>query len=409
MNYDAELRFLCDTLHRLGLQTAIADLSRPVSRLFTAGIPPMLPDHIDESRPLADHLPSLSPATVYNLSGWLQCCYICFLLPQLQPEAILLIGPYLTEPMSTERIMELSEQYGVDTREHKRVERYYASLPTLPKNSHIHLLLDTFFDRIWGPGNYTAETIRFDHVQDTPAVWPGLRLSEEENILVDMAIMEERYAQENGLIDAVRQGKIWRVESIMSRITPAAFERRVADPVRNLKNYCIITNTLLRKAAEQGGVHPVYIDSLSSSFALRIEQITSAATGPLIIEEMARAYCRLVRNHATKGYSAPVQKAILMIESDLSANLSLSQLARQVNVNSSYLSALFKKETGSTVTDYTTGRRISHARHLLENTRLQIQTVGQLCGFEDVHYFSKIFKKLTGQTPKQYRQSVTVK
>ena len=97
------------------------------------------------------------------------------------------------------------------------------------------------------------------------------------------------------------------------------------------------------------------------------------------------------------------------MDSNLSAPLSLSQLARELNVNSSYLSSLFKKETGMTVTDYILSRRISHARHLLESTRLQIQTIGQLCGFEDVHYFSKVFKKSAGQTPKQYRQAVMEK
>ena len=158
-----------------------------------------------------------------------------------------------------------------------------------------------------------------------------------------------------------------------------------------------------RKAAEQGGVHPVYIDQMSSSFALKIEQISSPAAGPALIAQIAQGYCRLVRTHATKKYSAPIQNAIFLIEGNLSNDLSLSRLAKELNVNSSYLSTLFKKETGKTVTDYIAHRRIGQARHLLDTTRLQVQTVGQHCGFEDVHYFSKVFKRLTGMTPKQYR------
>ena len=45
-----------------------------------------------------------------------------------------------------------------------------------------------------------------------------------------------------------------------------------------MKNYGIITNTLLRKAAEQGGVHPMYLDKVSSSFAVKIEQMTSPSS-----------------------------------------------------------------------------------------------------------------------------------
>ena len=407
MNYNAELSFLCDTFKKINVQTAIAELARPLSQYTSAILYPLLLQQLDD-RPLSEYMKGLTPNCVYTVMDWLGCNHIYFLLPELQPDAILVIGPYLTEPVTTEKIMEQAELHQIDAREHRRLEQYLTSLPVLPKSSHLHLILSTFFDRIWGVGNYSKESVSRDLPQDPAWLLPAFR-SEEENIMMDMALMEERYAHENGLIDAVRQGQTWRIDQLMSRITPHVFEKRVADPVRNLKNYCIITNTLLRKAAEQGGVHPIYIDSLSSSFAQRIELLTSPSVGPAMIVEMAESYCRLVRHHATRQYSAPVQKTMIIIDGDLSAQLSLSQLAGQLNVNSSYLSSLFKKETGSTITDYVTSRRIGHARHLLENTRLQIQTVAQLCGFEDVHYFSKIFKKVAGQTPKQYRQQIIEK
>lgn len=403
MNYDAELRLLTDTLKKYGLPVAIADLSRPPSRDLVTGQYLLQISEADISAPIRQLLPPVAPATVYTLTNW-KSCYTYFLLPELQPEAILIIGPYLTEHMSVSEILEQAELQQVDTKYHKALQDYFSALPILPKSSHLHLLLDAFFDRIWGISSYTAETVYDNRQAETAAVLPGITISDEENALISAAIMEERYAHENGLIEAVRQGQTRRVDSFLSRITAKDFEQRVADPLRNLKNYCIITNTLLRKAAEQGGVHPIYIDRVSSDFALKIEQLSSPAAGPALIGEMAQSYCRLVRKHATKGYSSPIQKAIILIEGNLSGDLSLTRLARELNVNSSYLSALFKKETGSTVTDYIVNRRISHAKHLLGSSRLQVQTVGQLCGFEDVHYFSKVFKRLTGTTPKQYRQ-----
>ncbi len=403
MNYDAELRLLTDTFKKYGLQVTLADLSRPPVRDLLTGhaLPSELPAH---SQPLRELLPPVQPATVYTLTRW-ESCYLYFMLPELQPDAIMVLGPYLTEPLTVSDILEQTELRHIEPKHHKVLEKFYAAMPVFPQSSHLHLLLDAFFDRIWGIGGYTSEVIS-DSLQTEPgSFWAGLHISDEENALVSAAIMEERYAQENGLIDAVRQGQTRRVESLVSRISPSAFEQRVADPVRNLKNYCVITNTLLRKAAEQGGVHPIYIDSMSSGFALKIEQLSSPAAAPALIGEMAQSYCRLVRKHATKGYSSPIQKAVILIEGDLSGDLSLTRLARELNVNSSYLSTLFKKETGSTVTDYIVNRRISHAKHLLSSTRLQVQTVGQLCGFEDVHYFSKVFKRLTGFTPKQFRQN----
>ena len=101
-----------------------------------------------------------------------------------------------------------------------------------------------------------------------------------------------------------------------------------------------------------------------------------------------------------------MQKAIVFIHSDLSANLTLSILADTQNISAGYLSAVFKKETGKTVTQYITDERIKQAKHLLKTTRLQIQTIALHCGIVDVQYFSKIFKKSTGKTPKEYREEI---
>lgn len=403
MNYDAELRLVTDTFKKYGIQVTLADINRPPTRDLIIGKYLLRTRENSNAVPLRELIPPIAAQTVYTMAAN-RCCYIYFLLPDLQPEALMILGPYLMEHLTLNEILEEAELQGADPATHKDLEKYYSALPVLPRSSHLHLMLDAFFDRIWGVGGYTCEIIQGETIPDTTTYWTGSHVSDEESALLTASIMEERYNYENQLIEAVRQGQLRRVESFLSRVSPAVFEMRVSDPVRNLKNYCIITNTLLRKAAEQGGVHPVYIDRTSTGFALQIEQISSPSAGPALISDMAQSYCRLVRSHATKEYSPPIQNAILLIEGNLSGDLSLTRLARELNVNSSYLSTLFKKETGKTITDYITDRRISHARHLLDSTRLQVQTVGQHCGFEDVHYFSKVFKRLTGMTPKQYRQ-----
>ena len=120
--------------------------------------------------------------------------------------------------------------------------------------------------------------------------------------------------------------------------------------------------------------------------------------------DMFRSYCRLVRKHALKVYSPLVQKTVILIESDLSANLTLHSLAQSQDVSCGYLSTIFKKETGQTVSEYIREKRVRHAAHLLATTHLQVQTVAVHCGIMDVQYFSKIFKKQTGKTPKEYRE-----
>lgn len=264
-------------------------------------------------------------------------------------------------------------------------------------------MIDTLCERIWGSNYFSVVDI--EHERKLPpsplnVSGDGGDLNELPN---NMLLMERRYNYENELMQAVSHGQLHKATQLLANISEVSFEKRVADPLRNMKNYCIIMNTLLRKAAENGGVHPIYLDRVSSGFAFQIEQVIDITAVESLMREMFRSYCRLVRKHSMKEYSPIIQKTITFIESDLSANLTLSTLAEVLNVSGGYLSTIFRKETGTTITEYIRDKRMKHAAYLLSSTHLQIQTVALHCGIMDVQYFSKLFKKHTGKTPKEYR------
>ncbi|MGN0165210.1 MAG: helix-turn-helix transcriptional regulator [Lachnospiraceae bacterium] len=216
-------------------------------------------------------------------------------------------------------------------------------------------------------------------------------------------ILENRYETERQLMQAVTNGQTHKAEMFFVELTSVKPESRSDSLLRDMKNYTVILNTLLRKAAEAASVHPFYIDSISSQYATKIEQLTSPAACKATQKEMVRRYCMLVKNHSLKGYSLLIRKAITDIGYDLTADLSLRALAGRLNVNPSYLSTLFRRETGVTLTEYVNKKRIEHAIWLLNTTDLQIQEIAQHCGIPDVNYFTKTFKKLVGKTPKEYR------
>ena len=403
MFYEPELRFLREAFRKCRVQTFIADLSQPLDKTEGPGLYASLIHNIAPDTPLKQVLPAVHPATIYRLRDFFGCQYMYLLLPELPRDAILAVGPYLTAALDRQQIMEWAEAHGVSPTQQRQLESYYSTIPILPDNSQLPVLLDTFGERLWGPNGFNVEEI----TPDTGGIPPlSEKASEEENAMWNIKTMEQRYHYENELMDAVSKGQLHKTDLLLSTFSTYSFEQRVTDPVRNAKNYCIIMNTLLRKAAEKGGVHPVYLDSISSAYAGKIEQLHSLEAIVPLMAEMFRAYCRLVRKHSLKDYSPPVQKALTYIDADLSGNLGLRTLAETLNVSSSYLSSLFRKETGQTLTEYINRRRIKHAMHLLETTRLQVQTIAQHCGIMDVQYFSKVFKRITGKTPKEYRESL---
>ena len=285
------------------------------------------------------------------------------------------------------------------------MEHYYSDLAVLLPGNPLYFVLETFLEHLWGTG-FEAVDI---NQQLTDRASPLSVVGEPPSVvdpLWAMQMMERRYAYENELMQAVTQGQQRKAEQLIGRMSELAFERRMLDPVRNLKNYCIIMNTLFRKAAEQGGVHPLYLDQVSSEFAKTIEQLRTTSAVQEIMDNMTQAYCSLVSKHAMRHYSLPVQRAVVYIDANLAGNLSLKTLSAAQNINASYLSSLFKKETGQTITEFVNRKWVKRALRLLGTTNLQIQTVAQHCGVPDVNYFCKIFKKFTDLTPKEYRRSI---
>jgi YesN/AraC family two-component response regulator len=284
------------------------------------------------------------------------------------------------------------------------LEEYYSSIPVLAENDRIFFMIDTFCEHIWHQPSFAIVEVNEENDSAALSLEEHSRAVSVEETLANIHRMELRYSFENDLLRAVSLGQ--QHKDPFFTMNEEMFEKRLEDPVRNAKNYCIIMNTLLRKAAEHGGVHPFYVDRLSSRFAEKIEQVGALKESNGLMKEMFSTYCRLVYKHSVKKYSPLVQKTVLLIDADLSADLTLSQLAELQGISEGYLATLFKKETGKTVSEYVRERRIKHAMHLLKTTNLQIQTVAAHCGILDVQYFSKQFKRQTGKTPKEYRQEV---
>jgi two-component system response regulator YesN len=98
-----------------------------------------------------------------------------------------------------------------------------------------------------------------------------------------------------------------------------------------------------------------------------------------------------------------IEKALLYMSKNYAENLSLEDVAREVYVSGAYLSRLFSKETGLSFTDNLNQIRIMHARELLADYRLHVSETAYQVGFNDPKYFSQVFRKFTGRTPREFK------
>lgn len=118
-----------------------------------------------------------------------------------------------------------------------------------------------------------------------------------------------------------------------------------------------------------------------------------------LVENITQA----VATSSYSGNSQIIRLAIQNVNESYKNKISLKTVANHLHTNPSYLSMLFKQEMGITFTDYLNQVRINRSCELLTNTSLSLIDVSLQAGFDDQSYFSKVFKKLKGITPKSYR------
>ena len=111
-----------------------------------------------------------------------------------------------------------------------------------------------------------------------------------------------------------------------------------------------------------------------------------------------------IRNQAEEKDESTVTRACKYIQENFRRELSLDDVSKEVNVSPYYFSKLFKEEIGENFIDYLTGLRIRNAKELLKRPVLSIREAGLQSGYADPNYFSRIFKKQTGMTPREYRE-----
>ncbi|MEC0177079.1 response regulator [Paenibacillus favisporus] len=130
---------------------------------------------------------------------------------------------------------------------------------------------------------------------------------------------------------------------------------------------------------------------------------------PLDKDEIAKLLALIdeeLPSEADSDCERHTKRILAYTQTNFMNDLSLDHLADLMNLHPNYISSLFKKVTGDTFVNYLNAFRIKEAQKLLRTHRhLSVSEVGRRAGFENKHYFTKVFKKYTGITPGAYRET----
>ncbi len=169
------------------------------------------------------------------------------------------------------------------------------------------------------------------------------------------------------------------------------------------------------------------LDNNSESRDLLVKKLRVIGVSDIIVNKAVEAYDRMQTFDAVKINAAArmleliaqhimdseiiricdaeaIEKSKELIRKDFNKPLSVESIAKIANLNPSYLSFLFKKQTGINITSFIDDLRMTQAKRLLSETNKQIKEISASCGYEDQNYFSRIFKKYSGISPTAYRK-----
>ncbi|WP_042160950.1 response regulator transcription factor [Paenibacillus gorillae] len=124
------------------------------------------------------------------------------------------------------------------------------------------------------------------------------------------------------------------------------------------------------------------------------------------LRELGHAVFALKEDEQTSREGELIERIIAFVRGNLHGELTLIRISEKVNYNPSYVSRLFKQETGTNLFDYINKARIGKAKELLEDGTRPIQDIARAVGFDSPQYFATAFKKMTGKTPNEYRNQL---
>ena len=212
------------------------------------------------------------------------------------------------------------------------------------------------------------------------------------------------YDHELLFYDAVKTGDIDTVRKQMLPLTSESLGFLSKDPLRNLQYHFIITAAFITRFCMEGGVDSELAYTLSDLYIQRVDICKSCEEVTALHKEMIFDLTKRMHElQFENAFSKNIVICIDYINSHLQTRFSIPELASVLRLHPNYLCTIFKKETGTTLTQFIRAQRINAAKNLLKYSEYSCLDIGNYLVFSSHSHFISTFKKEVGLTPQAYR------
>lgn len=313
-----------------------------------------------------------------------------------------IVGPSIYSPITAEAINEIILKNNIPLNLKRGLINYYNSIQTIDYSRLISASLLLYYSI------YNEEldpSVVKEKNNSLKCVLSKIE-SDSKNILSQNRqnfFFHHSPNRERNILECIRQGNKEKLLEQLSTAEDGEYGVLSDNPLRNKKNLFICLVTIATRAAIDGGLDTELAYSLSDSYIQNVEFLSELNSLHNLENQMFCDFADSVLKSKKIKYSKPIITCQNYILKHLYQDISLSELAEFIGLNHKYLSTLFHKEVGLTLTEYISTNKIEEAKHLLMSSNHSILDIATWLGFHDQSHFTRTFKKLTGTTPKKFR------
>lgn len=203
------------------------------------------------------------------------------------------------------------------------------------------------------------------------------------------------------MVLALREGETDKAKEQLRRFVGEVLQKNVDYSI--FHGYCLqFMSSLVRYIYEQKITALVFQDSLRPYEWYNLN--FSADEFIRFMDELISVAVSSAEWKKQQKHNRTLETAVGYIHQHYMKDITLGDVAGQAGMNSSYFSSFFKQELGMSFIEYLTQFRMDKAKHLMMDPDLKLYNISQMVGYQDVKYFSRLFKKTEGVTPGDYRQ-----
>lgn len=216
----------------------------------------------------------------------------------------------------------------------------------------------------------------------------------------------KNYNVEKQILDIVRTGNVDLLNSWVKNAPTVRPGVLSSNLLRHNKNTFIVTTTLISRTAIEAGMNIEDAFKLSDSFIQRCENAKDINEFNTLQYDMVLTFTKEINNLKNKTNDHLSNEVYYYIIHHLSDAIKTEDIANSLYISRSHLSTIFKKTQGISLNDYIQQIKIDKAKELLKDNSKSIVLISDYLGFSSSSHFNRVFKKITGITPKEYRKSI---